>query len=263
MSTELLVSSHPPPARRSVPLARTPPPLVHLQWGTLDFHKRSLRNLNEAMRKTRKLCAVMLDTVGREITVKREVQIDEMGWPVHDAGMTVSADQKVGFVAVGVLWACLIKPPQAAGGLNMSWQSGAACARAPLIPLRCPQGRWVSRPPFVLDAAVRSYSRLQAVLCPCQEVQVLRVHCSSVRASTGQGLQEPGLPARCRGCTEDAASRKQSLFPMHSLLTGRGSCQRTTPVCLTADPMAPSNGADPSDGADTHKGCCQTVCPCF
>eukprot|EP00891_Asterochloris_glomerata_P003175 jgi/Astpho2/3175/e_gw1.00052.17.1_t len=68
---------------------------IDLTWGTLDFHKRSLRNLNDAMRKTRKLCAVMLDTVGREITVKREVQIDEMGWPVHDGAMSVGAGQKI------------------------------------------------------------------------------------------------------------------------------------------------------------------------
>ena len=54
--------------------------IVHLpaQWGTLEFHRRSLRNLQEAMRKTRKLCAIALDTINRE------VQIDERGWPVHE-----------------------------------------------------------------------------------------------------------------------------------------------------------------------------------
>ena len=93
-----------------------------MQWGTLDFHRRSLQNLQEAMRRTRKLCATMVcglqhpqpwtaghaccirncddecppaqcttglsgaqvDTVGREITVNREVQIDERGWPKHE-----------------------------------------------------------------------------------------------------------------------------------------------------------------------------------
>ena len=66
-----------------------------MQWGTLDFHKRSLQNLNEAMRRTRKLCAVMLDTTGREIMVMREHQIDEKGWPEHVHNMDVREGQKV------------------------------------------------------------------------------------------------------------------------------------------------------------------------
>ncbi len=65
------------------------------QWGTLDFHRLSLRNLNEAMRKTRKLCAVMLDTTGREIMVMREHEIDENGWPEHVNKMVVKEGQKV------------------------------------------------------------------------------------------------------------------------------------------------------------------------
>ena len=72
-----------------------------LQWGTLDFHRLSLRNLNEAMRKTRKLCAVMLDTTGREIMVMREHEIDEKGWPEHVNNMEVKEGQKV-HVAVSV-----------------------------------------------------------------------------------------------------------------------------------------------------------------
>ena len=70
-------------------------PTVFLQWGTQDFHKRSLQHLNEAMRKTRKLCAVMLDTTGREIMVMREHQIDEKGWPEHVHNMEVQEGQKV------------------------------------------------------------------------------------------------------------------------------------------------------------------------
>ena len=42
-----------------------------LQWGPLEFHKKSLVNLGEAMRRTRKLCAVMVDIVGREIVLNR------------------------------------------------------------------------------------------------------------------------------------------------------------------------------------------------
>lgn len=66
-----------------------------VQWGTLDYHKRSLQNLNEAMRRTRKLCAVMLDTTGREIMVMREHEIDEKGWPEHVHDMQVTEGQKV------------------------------------------------------------------------------------------------------------------------------------------------------------------------
>lgn len=66
-----------------------------LTWGTLDFHRLSLRNLNEAMRKTRKLCAVMLDTTGREIMVMREHEIDEKGWPEHVNNMEVKEGQKL------------------------------------------------------------------------------------------------------------------------------------------------------------------------
>ena len=47
------------------------------------------------MRKTRKLCAVMLDTTGREIMVMREHEIDEKGWPEHVNRMEVKEGQKV------------------------------------------------------------------------------------------------------------------------------------------------------------------------
>ena len=47
------------------------------------------------MRKTRKLCAVMLDTTGREIMVMREHEIDEKGWPEHVNQMEVKEGQKV------------------------------------------------------------------------------------------------------------------------------------------------------------------------
>ena len=67
-----------------------------MQWGTLDFHRRSLRNLGEAMRRTRKLCAIMVDTIGRELIINREVQIDDKGWPKHEGrSFTVSKGDKV------------------------------------------------------------------------------------------------------------------------------------------------------------------------
>jgi hypothetical protein len=45
------------------------------QWGPLAFHKKSLLNLGEAMRRTRKLCAVMVDVVGREIVLNRPSKV--------------------------------------------------------------------------------------------------------------------------------------------------------------------------------------------
>ena len=160
--------------------------MLHLQWGTLDFHKRSLRNLNDAMRKTRKLCAVMLDTVGREITVKREVQIDEMGWPVHDGAMSVGAGQKVGFVAVGVSWACLTVPPQAARVMICTKEGGLCTAREPHEHLRCPEGGGVHKPQFVLYAAVSRFAS------PLFHTSKGRYWGPCLCACLGLSLPEPG-----------------------------------------------------------------------
>ena len=38
-----------------------------LTWGPIEYHRRSLDNLQTAMKHTRKLCAIMLDTLGREV----------------------------------------------------------------------------------------------------------------------------------------------------------------------------------------------------
>lgn len=68
-----------------------------LQWGSLGFHKKSLANLAEAMKRTRKLCAIMIDSVGRELIINRPSQEDEDGWPTFEAGIAVEANQKAGF----------------------------------------------------------------------------------------------------------------------------------------------------------------------
>lgn len=70
--------------------------IAGMQWGSIDFHRRSLENLNEAMRRTRKLCAVMLDTVGRELIVERGAHLDETGWPIHDSNVSIAPNSKVG-----------------------------------------------------------------------------------------------------------------------------------------------------------------------
>lgn len=54
---------------------------IDLTWGPIEYHRRSLDNLQEAMRRTRRLCAVVLDTLGREVMVRRPFRIDPDGWP--------------------------------------------------------------------------------------------------------------------------------------------------------------------------------------
>ena len=66
-----------------------------MQWGSLDFHKKSLANLGEAMKRTRKLCAVMVDTIGRELIVNRPTTDDQDGWPKFEKGLSVSLGDKV------------------------------------------------------------------------------------------------------------------------------------------------------------------------
>lgn len=66
-----------------------------LTWGPLTFHRQSLENLQEAMRISRKLCATMVDTLGREIMIKRRFTVDDNGWPVHEGTFTITAGQTI------------------------------------------------------------------------------------------------------------------------------------------------------------------------
>ncbi|GAX82387.1 hypothetical protein CEUSTIGMA_g9815.t1 [Chlamydomonas eustigma] len=68
---------------------------VDLSWGRMEYHRESLENLQLAMHKTRRLCCTIVDTQGREITVRRQVKVDETGWPVHEEGISIKAGQKV------------------------------------------------------------------------------------------------------------------------------------------------------------------------
>lgn len=61
----------------------------------MDFHKKSLSNLQAAIKKTRNMCAVMLDSIGREMFVKRKSIIGEDGWPYHDEIYHVEENQRV------------------------------------------------------------------------------------------------------------------------------------------------------------------------
>ena len=49
---------------------------VDLTWGPVAYHKQSLRNVAEACKATGKLCAVIVDTVGRELVIRRPFTLD-------------------------------------------------------------------------------------------------------------------------------------------------------------------------------------------
>mmetsp|Transcript_6339 Transcript_6339/g.18214 ORF Transcript_6339/g.18214 Transcript_6339/m.18214 type:complete len:686 (+) Transcript_6339:188-2245(+) len=68
---------------------------LDLTWGTLEYHKQTLRNVAEASKRTHKLCAVMVDTLGREIVVQRPSTRGPDGWPVHEECVDVKAGGKV------------------------------------------------------------------------------------------------------------------------------------------------------------------------
>jgi pyruvate kinase len=68
---------------------------VDLTWAPIEYHRLSLQNLQEAMRRTRRLCAVMLDSLGREIMVKRKYGVDENGWPGIFEQLRIENEQRV------------------------------------------------------------------------------------------------------------------------------------------------------------------------
>lgn len=47
------------------------------------------------MMRTKKLCAIMLDTLGREMMVRRPCEIGEDGWPSHPNPIEISAGQTI------------------------------------------------------------------------------------------------------------------------------------------------------------------------
>eukprot|EP00879_Flechtneria_rotunda_P021199 GHRR01022332.1.p1 GENE.GHRR01022332.1~~GHRR01022332.1.p1 ORF type:complete len:557 (+),score=186.89 GHRR01022332.1:438-2108(+) len=60
-----------------------------LTWGPIEYHRRSLDNLQTAMKQTRRLCAIMLDTLGREVMIRRPFRIEADGWP-NQAGQEIN-----------------------------------------------------------------------------------------------------------------------------------------------------------------------------
>ena len=57
---------------------------LYLTCGSMQFHKDTLKNLASAMKATKKLCAVWIDTSGREIVVTRPATLDSSGWQCVD-----------------------------------------------------------------------------------------------------------------------------------------------------------------------------------
>ncbi|CAD7699862.1 unnamed protein product [Ostreobium quekettii] len=68
---------------------------IDLTWGPVDFHEKSLENLQVAMKNSRRLCAIVLDTLGREVFVKRPFKIGEDGWPYHGHPISIKAKQTI------------------------------------------------------------------------------------------------------------------------------------------------------------------------
>lgn len=48
-----------------------------------------------AMVNTKRLCAVILDSLGREIMVRRPCEVGPDGWPAHPDPMEITAGQQV------------------------------------------------------------------------------------------------------------------------------------------------------------------------
>lgn len=68
---------------------------IDLTWAPIEYHRTSLINLNEAMRRTKRLCAVMLDCLGRELMIKRKYGVDESGWPGIFEQLNIKRGQRV------------------------------------------------------------------------------------------------------------------------------------------------------------------------
>lgn len=47
------------------------------------------------MRQSRRLCCTMIDTLGRELMIRRHFRMDEHGWPIHNESYNIKAGQKV------------------------------------------------------------------------------------------------------------------------------------------------------------------------
>ncbi|KAL4459021.1 hypothetical protein ABPG75_013886 [Micractinium tetrahymenae] len=66
---------------------------INLSWGTKAYYEHCLTNLAKAMKQTRRLCSVFVDTVGREVTIRRPVEYDANGWPTQTGAKTLAIQE--------------------------------------------------------------------------------------------------------------------------------------------------------------------------
>lgn len=74
---------------------------IDLTWGSLAFHRRTLQNLQRARQRQKRMAAVMIDTLGREMMIKRAYTFDEQGWPSHTEALHLRAGQQLVITARG------------------------------------------------------------------------------------------------------------------------------------------------------------------
>ena len=52
----------------------------------------------------RKLCAVMVDTLGREVMVVRQIELDDHGWPKHGTDTFIKSGSEVDWLRLPSPW---------------------------------------------------------------------------------------------------------------------------------------------------------------
>lgn len=68
---------------------------LDLTCGTPEYHSISLDNLEQARKATGRTCAVLVDTFGRELMIKRPFKLDESGWPLHADDLVINEGQSI------------------------------------------------------------------------------------------------------------------------------------------------------------------------
>jgi hypothetical protein len=81
---------------------RNPESALELQWGTLEYHVKSLNNLQTAMHRTRKLCAVIVDTLGRECLANNQPNLDSPLRPIYGRKLSAQPRDKVLMPTLGI-----------------------------------------------------------------------------------------------------------------------------------------------------------------
>jgi hypothetical protein len=147
-----------------------------LTWGPIEYHRRSLDNLQAAMRQSRKLCAIMLDTLGREVWVCRS---DLMPWwcvvvAVH-AYLSVRAD--VCACMYVCMYVCVCCASQAANVNDTKGTKVPLLHRFPPILSMDGQAQVMIRRPF----------RIEADGWPNQAGQEISVHMGQTLTLTTRG----------------------------------------------------------------------------